>query len=98
MKEDRLKKESKVSAKFIQIQCDTSNTFNNLKQSLVQNFEEIQQPNASFKIFWQDNEQDWLTIDNQESLSMAVKEMGGPTYKLKVTYEIQALSGKISLL
>ena len=93
-KEGRINKESKLSAKIIQIQCDKSDTFNNLMQSLVQNFEEIQQPNASIKLFWQDNEQEWLTIDNQQNLLIAMQEMGGPMYKLKVTYEIQAVSGK----
>ena len=64
----------------------------------MQNFEEIQQPNASLKIFWQDNEHEWLTIDNQENLLTAIEEIEGPMYKLKVTYEIQPLSGKNSLV
>ena len=85
-----------MATKIIRIQCDKSSIFNNLKQSLAQRFKQIQQPNISISILWQDNEQEWITIDDQEGLLLAMEEMGGPVYKIKVIYEIQALTGKNS--
>ena len=40
------------------------------------------------------NQSEWVTIDNEDSLLIAMEQMRGTVYKLKVEYENQNIIGK----
>ena len=79
--------ESKVSVEIIQIKSDKISMFEELQQTLIQRLEHLQKPDTSITIFWEDDDDDRIDIKDQCSLVIAMKNMGGPVYKIFVVFE-----------
>ena len=76
-----------ISAQMIRINCDRKFLFKKLEQSLMKRFEQLQQPNTLVTIFWQEREENWIDISDQDTLCNAMEKMGGPVYKLNVAFQ-----------
>ena len=76
-----------VSAQMIRINCDKKLLFKKLEQSLMQKFEQLHQPNTLVTIFWQEREENWIDISDQDALCNAMEKMSGPVYKLNVAFQ-----------
>ena len=53
----------------------------------MKRFEQLQQPNTLVTIFWQEREENWIDISDQDTLCNAMEKMGGPVYKLNVAFQ-----------
>ena len=85
---------SKVGIKRFKVQSNKASLFVDLKNELVSGFKELQEPNTTFRIFWRDDENDWIRIENSNDLQIAMDDMDKPVYKLCVCFENVGTDGK----
>ena len=85
---------SKVGIKRFKVQNNKASLFVNLKKELVSGFKELQGPNTRFTIFWRDDENDCIRIENPNDLQIATDAMDKPVYKLWVCFENDDTDGK----
>ena len=72
---------------ILRTQSEKKSLFDELDQTLLQSFQQLQKPNTSMSIFWTDDDDDRIGIQDQNSLLLAMESMGGPIYKLFVVFE-----------
>ncbi len=73
--------------KILRIRNEETTLFGELNQTLLESFRELQKPNSSMSIFWKDDDDDRIGIQEQSGLLLAMESMGGPLYSLFVVFE-----------
>ena len=79
--------ESKVAVEVIRIHSVKDGLFGELQKTLVQKYDELQQPNTTVNIFWTDKEDERIFIGDQQSLIIALDNMDGPIYNILVVFQ-----------
>ena len=85
--------ESRVDVQIIRIKSERTSLFNELEQTLKQQFASLQQPHVSTKIYWEDHEGDRIHVKDQYGFLLAIDKMSGPPYKLFVVFETTEANG-----
>ena len=70
----------KVDAQKYRIRTQKSTLLIDLNKKIVEGFKDLQEPRMTFDLFWKDKEEECISVENNESLLDAMKEMGGFMY------------------
>ena len=70
----------KVDTKKYKIKTLKATLLSDLKKKIVEGFTELQEPQMTFDLCWKDKDEDCISVENNESLLDAIKEMGGFMY------------------
>ena len=71
-----------VDVQRLSIVSNKDSLFQDLRQAVTENFDDIKEENTTFDLFWKDEENDYIKIFNNVKLLHAIDEMGGPVIKL----------------
>ena len=56
--------------------------FSDLQNAIRNEFQDVGPSKPDFSILWRDKDDDWVLINSNEDLLMALEEQDGPLYKL----------------
>ena len=82
-----------MDKKILRIRSDKTSLFDDLNTRLIESFEKLQKPNTTMSVFWEDDDDDRIGIQDQSSLLLAMESMSGPLYNLCVLFEAKVLQG-----
>lgn len=63
-----------------------SQSFTDLSERIVSKFKVLGGTNIQYSVYWQDEENEFVTIEDDEDLDLAINEMSGPVYKLYIVF------------
>ena len=84
----------KIDTRIIRVRYENARLFEELNLTLQRKLEQLQQSNIPIQLYWQDTEEDWIRIVDEEDFSIAFETMTGPIYKLIVLIEAAEQRGK----
>ena len=80
------------------IHGNDSTIFEDLKEGIKDELEDEGVTLENLRIFWEEDEDDWTRIKNNNGLLMAIDEMGSPPFKIFVCKANDETNGKKSIL
>ena len=64
-----------VDSQKYRLRTQKSALLSDLRKKINEGFKELQEPQMTFDLFWKDKEGEYISVDNNESLLDAMKEM-----------------------
>lgn len=90
---DTIKKLSTVQR--IQIDYEEITSFSDLEEKLLGGFPELRSPWSEFKIFWGNEENDWISLNDESGLLSAIKRTNGSICQLHVIIRPKGMSSML---
>ena len=75
---------TKVATRYMKMERNDSSLFFDLKQALINEFEGLGISRNNFNVFWQDEDNDYVEITNNNGVIIALDQLVGTVYKLFV--------------